>query len=58
MAEYIVPMKFTVTGDAYVTAESPEEAVAKAERGRWDHYDITLGGTTDWSVEGDAEPNE
>lgn len=58
MAEFIVPMEFTVTGDAFITAETAEEAVLKARRGLWDYSDITRGETKDWEVRGDAELNE
>ena len=58
MTQYIVPMDFVITGDAFVTADSPEEAVLKTNRGLWDSYDVTAGETKDWDVRGYAEPNE
>lgn len=58
MSEFIVPMDFTITGDAFVKADSPEEARQKAARGQWERYDLSAGETKDWRVMGEPEANE
>ena len=58
---YWVPMRWTHSGGAWVTAPSADEAVAKAEAGEFnDGVEIHDAGAEliDWEVTGDARLEE
>lgn len=57
MKEYIVPMTFTISGEAFVHAESPEEAEDLCEAGQWDDHDLSTGSASDWRVIGTPKEN-
>lgn len=49
---YYVPGNYSRNASFRVTADSPEEATAKVNRGEYDEIDDAGGETTDWEATG------
>lgn len=52
MPEYIFQGTVTLSGvDFYVTADSEEEAIAKAKMGEYNNRDTVGADSTDWDID-------